>query len=202
MSINLTKSQFQANKIGWTKSFLEGFSQDHNSQAVPWMTYGAIDFLQNYLKKDHLIFEYGCGASTLFFSQIAKVISIETNPRWLEIINGKMTSKNKENSNITLMTDGIDNENYQNFAADCAKQNNRKFDLIIIDSIKRFLCAKNAISALKDDGVIILDDSERKNYRKIFDFFTKENFKTKNFEGIAPGQLRIKNTSFFSKKFN
>jgi predicted O-methyltransferase YrrM len=64
----------------------------------------------------------------------------------------------------------LENDLYQNFAKDCGQ----KFDFIIIDSLKRFQCAKNSISALKPGGTIILDDSERKNYQKIFDFLTTD----------------------------
>jgi predicted O-methyltransferase YrrM len=93
------------------------------------------------------------------------------------------------------MEDGLENDNYQNFAKNCGQ----KFDFIIIDSLKRFECAKNVIDALKPCGTVILDDSERKNYKKIFEFFAEKNFQKQDFFGIAPGQLRIKNTTFFFK---
>jgi hypothetical protein len=91
------------------------------------------------------------------------------------------------------MPDGLTNISYENFP----KNSGKKFDFIIIDSLKRFECAKNAIDALKPDGRIILDDSERKNYKKIFDFFAEKNFTKQDFFGIAPGQIRIKNTTIF-----
>jgi len=212
---SIVRDQFEQNKIGWKKSLLEGFSQDDDGNFVPWMTYPAIEFLKNNLKPEHEIFEFGCGASTLFFSKrVKKVVGLETNPRWLGIINEKLQDdKNwtpscdvvtsdslssivtpSHNVKINLLEDGLTNPAYENFAKNCGQ----KFDFIIIDSLKRFECAKNVIDALKPNGTIILDDSERKNYKKIFDFFTEKGFQQTNFFGIAPGQLRIKNTTFFN----
>ena len=93
MPKNLTKSQFEKNKLSWKKSFLEGFSQDENGAALPWMTYPAIEFLKNNLTKNHQVFEFGCGASTLFFAErVKKVVGLETNERWLGIVKEKLSN--------------------------------------------------------------------------------------------------------------
>ncbi|MBP7709815.1 MAG: methyltransferase domain-containing protein [Rickettsiales bacterium] len=194
MPKNLTKEQFYQNKISWKKSFLDNFSQDENGDAVPWMTYPAIEFLKNTITKNHEIFEFGCGASTLFFARNAKkVVGLETNEVWLKIVQNFLQREGLENAKINLMADGLTNANYENFA----KNSGQKFDLIVIDSLKRFDCAKNVIEALKPQGMVILDDSERKNYAKIFKFFADAKFKQRDFFGIAPGQLRVKNTTVF-----
>ncbi|MBM5783114.1 MAG: class I SAM-dependent methyltransferase [Pelagibacterales bacterium] len=193
----MIKEQFFNNKTSWQKSSLSGFSQDDQGNFVPWMTYDAISFLKNYVTKNHSIFEFGCGASTLFFAErSASVTSIETNDKWLKIVNSFLSEKKLENVDINLMPDGIDNNNYETFAKNCDK----KFDIIVIDSIKRFSCALNVIEALKPNGIIILDDSERPNYQKIFKFFNQNGFTQTDFLGIAPAQLRIKNTTIFQRK--
>jgi predicted O-methyltransferase YrrM len=196
MSQNLTKTQFTSNKISWKKSFAAGFSQDENGASVPWMTYPAIEFLKNKITKEHEIFEFGCGASTLFFARNAKrVVGLETNEIWLKIVREMLAKEVSENVEITLMADGLTNPLYENFA----KNSGQKFDLIVIDSLKRFECAKHVIEALKGGGMVILDDSERKNYKKIFDFFAEKGFEKRDFFGIAPAQLRVKNTTVFFK---
>lgn len=35
---------------------------------IPWMVFGCIDFLDDWLKPDMRVFEYGSGGSTLFFA--------------------------------------------------------------------------------------------------------------------------------------
>lgn len=192
----MIKAQFEKNKAGWTRSFLEGISQDEAGNLLPWMTYPAIEFLQNYVTKNHEIFEFGCGASTIFFAQkTKKVYGVETNKKWLDLINEKLQSLNLS-AQIELMENGIDNKNYEIFPQKFEK----KFDIIVIDSLKRFLCAQHSINFIKDDGIIILDDSQRENYKKIFDFFAEKGFEKKDFWGIEPGKLKMKNTTVFVRK--
>lgn len=191
----MIKQQFTQNKAGWKKSFIEGTPQDENGNFLPWMTYPAIEFLQKTINKNHRIFEFGCGASTIFFAKNAKeVVGVETDKKWFEITKNNLSEKNL-NAEMHLMEDGIDNENYENFPNNFSE----KFDFIIIDSIKRFPCAKNSLDFLRDGGSIILDDSQRENYKKIFDFFEKAGFKKTDFIGIEPGKLKLKNTTIFRK---
>jgi tRNA A58 N-methylase Trm61 len=195
------KDEFYKNKKSWERSFIEGMSQDEYGNELPWITYQAIEFFNQNLKKNHLIFEYGCGSSTIFFAKkVKKVVSIETNEIWFEIINKKIKEQNIDNVEIFLMTDGISNEKYENFLENYQKENNLDFDFVIIDSIKRFKCAQNVLKFINNKTKIVLDDSERKHYKKIFKLFEENNMKKIDFFGIAPAQLRIKNTTIFTKK--
>jgi len=195
----MIKEQFKQNKDSWINSFKSGFCLDKNNNAIPWMTYPAISYLERFVTKKQEVFEFGLGSSTLFFARNCQnVYSIETNKIWSQIITTKLEQQNLENSNITLMEDGLENENYENYL----KTLNKKFDIIIIDSIKRYKSAINSINYLKDNGIIILDDSQRKNYQKIFDFFANNNFKKQDFPGIEPGKLKMKNTTIFSMANN
>src|SRR2546430_10979936 len=58
---------------------------------LPWFAYAAIDFLRSYLDKEMRAFEFGSGGSTLFFAQhCKKVISVEDNAPWCEIVAAQM----------------------------------------------------------------------------------------------------------------
>ncbi len=195
----LIKSQFQANKLSWIKSFNSGLSQDQDGDYLPWMTYPFIDYLSLKLNNQQVIFEYGCGSSTLFFaSRVSKVVALESNKLWYDIIKQKLLDANISNVELIYFDNALQDNNYELFAS----QYKEKFDLVIVDSLKRFACATNSINAIKTNGAIILDDSERKNYRKIFDFFLSNNFIQKDFHGIAPGGLRIKNSTIFYRLNN
>lgn len=190
------KSQIEENKQGWIKSFEHSFAQDASGNPLPWMTYGIINYLEQWLDKDKVIFEYGFGASSFFFAKrVKKVVSLETDPMWYKVMKNKLKEHNITNIDVIFMENGLENAKYEHFANNYGQ----KFDLIIIDSLKRANCCYDSISALKDDGMIILDDSQRKSYKKIFRFFDEKNFLTKNFIGIAPGQFRLKNSTVFYK---
>ena len=221
----LIKEQFYQYQKSWKNSFLNGFSVDENNQPIPWFSYKAIDFIKNFIQKNHRICEYGCGASTLFFSQqVQCLVGLETDPIWLKIIEQKIIEqdfkydqklqslqlnntpklsekfyknffRNSQQINLYLNENAMQDDDYQNFCNYFLE----KFDIIIIDSKKRFNSAKQAIQSLKPDGIIILDDSQRPNYQKIFQYFEQLDFKKMDFFGIAPGQLSLKNTTIFYK---
>src|SRR4030095_1446538 len=54
---------------------------------LPWFSYGAIEFLENYLQNETRVFEFGSGGSTLFFAQRAQsVVAVEDNAHWCELV--------------------------------------------------------------------------------------------------------------------
>lgn len=196
MSYHLIKAQYQKNKIGWRKSFLDSFAQDDQGLALPWMTYPFIEFIGPQLNCKQQIFEFGCGSSTFYFAKkVAKVVSLETNAKWCEIMKIKLRELNINNVEIILMTDGLENSEYENYIKNSAQ----KFNFIIVDSLKRYECVKNSYEFLKPGGALILDDSERKGYKKIFEFMEEKSFVKQDFPGIAPGQFKLKNTTLFQK---
>lgn len=214
---NSIQALLAMNRQSWIRSFSSGLSQDENGNFIPWMTYEAIKNLKEILTTKDSIFEFGCGTSTIFFAQNTKlVISIETNRNWFEIIckkirtlkltkiEFKISDSFKKlyddifiygNVIILLLENGQNNNLYQK----TVNQFNKKFDYVIIDSLKRLECCHESISNIKDNGIIILDDSQRNSYKKIYDFFNKNGYKFTEFWGIAPGQIKIKNTTFFKK---
>jgi hypothetical protein len=189
----MSKAQFQKHKKGWIKSFASGICQDEFGDFLPWMNYDTIDYFNSTINKTHNIFEYGFGSSTLFFAKRAKKVTvIESNLIWHKNFLQHIGELPK-NIEIILMPDALENEKYEAITT----ATNEKFDLIVIDSLKRAKCAKNAIDAIKNDGRIFLDDSQRKGYEKIFTMMLSEGFKFKEFEGIAPGQITPKKGSVF-----
>ncbi len=267
LTYKIIRNQLQQNLTSWCISSQEGLSHDKNRKFIPWFSYPAIDFLNQFLRQKQMsVFEFGCGSSTIYFSNLAeKTFSIETSRKWFEVIckkvninsnqvefssclkiipaeehlpsslcgvfgtsNPAKSNLSEENFNsssvqnssridmgsgknspftivdkkfsslrneIFLLEDGLINQQYQAFPVSLGQ----KFDIILIDSIKRFECIKSTFNLLKPGGILILDDSQRSSYRKIFEFLTEKNFHYQNFVGIAPGQLNLKSTTIFYK---
>lgn len=181
-------------EIGWFESFKSNRSVNKERKPIPWFTYPFIDFLLPRIFNDLFVFEFGSGNSTLFFSEKTKrVISIEHNNAWYQII-----SKNKpENVEIVLTkTDSInDYLEYLNYIED-------KVDLIVVDGLHRNECTIKACDKLSERGVIILDDSERPEYKEGIEFVLNKGFKRIDFWGIAPTILFKKCTTVFYKNNN
>lgn len=180
--------------IGWFKAFDARQAIDTNGEALPWVTYSFIDFIKERLNKSQKVFEYGSGSSTLFYAKrVGKVVSVEHDQSWYQKIVGSKP-ENAEMIFTKLETGG----EYSKKAALLEE----KFDIIIVDGRDRVNCCLESIQALSPSGVIVLDDSERKEYEKARVFLKENHFKELSFSGISPGLFYLKATSVFYRKDN
>lgn len=180
---------------GWFKTFYQNSPIDKNKNPIPWFTYSSIDFLKERIKPDMTAFEYGSGNSTLFFAQqIKKIYSVETNKNWYE----KVKKDLPQNAEIFYLDSHIDANGY----TQVINLTNQKYDIIIIDALYRNDCMINSFKYLNENGVIILDDSEREEYGEGINFLLKEEFKKLDFWGISPGLFYKKCTSIFYRNNN
>lgn len=154
---------------------------------LPWYNAKLISFLEAFLKEDFVVFEYGGGASTLFYaSKVRKVCTIETRLLWLNFVLENL-ALNMQNGG-ELLSDNIEirlceNGNLPNFAKEIANFSEKKFDIIVVDSRDRSKCIQESVNHLNDGGIIILDNSERENLRLAKDFMKSSGFKEEIFSG-------------------
>jgi len=179
---------------GWFKAFQTKSSIDENGQAIPWVTYSFIDFIRERLHKTHDIFEYGSGNSTVFYAKNSgSVYAVEHDEQWYQ----KNAAHNLPN--VEMVYRGLDAEGAY---VKAALEAGTKFHIIIVDGRKRVDCCKESIHALTEDGVIVLDDSERPKYAEAVSFLLAQGFKHIPFSGIAPGVIISKVTSVFYRDKN
>ncbi len=179
---------------GWFTAYNNRKPVDERGNAVPWVTYSFIDFIKNRITKEHDIFEFGSGNSTIFYSKKArKVTSVEHDNSWYKRLISSVTG------NVDLIYCALDKDgNYCRTALSTQK----KFHIIIVDGRDRVNCCKQAITSLTDNGVIVLDDSERKEYQLALEFLESNGFKNIPFTGMAPGVIISKCTTLFYKTDN
>ncbi len=150
---------------GWCKSFIEKKPIDKKGDPIPWLTYSFIDFIEPRLQKSFIVFEYGSGNSTLWFSKkVHHIDSVEHDKEWYEQI------KNNIPQNVTLYYKQLESDEYEKTILETPNQ----YDMVIIDGRKRMECAEYAIQKLKESGVIVLDNSEC--YPEIFKFLKSKDF--------------------------
>lgn len=85
--------------------------------------------------------------------------------------------------NIKIIFQNIENNNLYAKAIQTETEN---FDIIIVDGKIRNICVQNSISKLSENGVLILDDSFREDYKTSFEFMKNNGFKYLNFWGMTP----------------
>jgi len=181
-------------ETGWFNSFKKGKPVDREFKPLPWFTYPSIDFLKEKLKSSHTVLEFGSGNSTLFFAEVVKrVVSFEHNTEWYE----KLLPKAPQNVELITASDGSSKE-----YLDGLKNLSEKFDLVIVDGLFRKACLSESLNLITDNGIIILDDSERNEYIDGIKFLLEKGMKRLDFSGIAPGVFFRKRTTFFYRERN
>ena len=163
-------------KVGWFRSDKEQLPIENNGCPIPWMTYPSISFLEKRINKEMIVFEYGCGNSTLWLANRVKhVISCEHDKQWYEEMK-KMIPSNVDLFHAELHID----DSY----AKKITEYKRKFDIVILYGRDRVNCAKNALHSLKEGGVIVWDNSDRTSYKEGFEYLFEKGFKKIDFEGM------------------
>ncbi len=166
---------------------------------LPWFSYTAIDYLQDYIKPDMTVCEFGSGGSSLFFSnRAASVLSVEDSKEWGELLEKKMADKSI--SNVTVVhaafnphkPDEFENSEYMNSI------NDQEFDVIVVDGTEadvplRPACFRYAEKHIKTGGIIIVDDSWR--YPELR---TNNNAKSHRiFQSIGPCRKGVTSTDVY-----
>ena len=139
-------------EVGWFNAFDSKSPVDQDNNPIPWVTYSFIDFIKERLKHQHTVFEFGSGNSTYFYAKYAGiVVSVEHDKEWYD----KILSTKPENAELIyceLVRDG----DYCRMPLKLQET----FDIIIVDGRDRVNCCKQAVKAISEKGVIVLDDSE------------------------------------------
>ncbi|MBA2849727.1 class I SAM-dependent methyltransferase [Thermosulfuriphilus ammonigenes] len=139
-----------------------------------------------FLKKRHLnILEWGCGGSTIYFPQFlaqrgidCRWVSVEHNKDWFEAV-ARVTGALPQVEIHLVRFDGRGKElkrtsmrEYVEFPLRFGK----KFDFILVDGRKRHACLETARKLLKEEGIVILHDAQRKRYHRAFRLYPYRRF--------------------------
>lgn len=209
LKITLILNLIDRNKF-LKKSYLRSLLSIHNIEELIdndllWINYNSIDHLKKFVNKNKIVLEYGSGASSVWFSKrCKKLISIEHD----ELFYSKLKKIKKKNNLkfkyfLTKPQNKIDKYNSKriknySFKNYIFKPNalGIKFDIIFIDGRSRIECLKNSLNLLKKRGVIVFDNSDRREYKN---YLNSLKLKKKVFKGLCPGLPFKSETTFFLK---
>jgi SAM-dependent methyltransferase len=159
---------------------------------LPWFSYAAIDFLDQWLQADMTVCEYGSGGSTLFFARRVKsVFTIEDNPDWFDRVRRRLEEKGVNNVTLKLCLfdfknpEGFERSTYLHAMPDTS------FDVIVIDTTEEWIPVRPTVFAhaearIRSGGVIVLDDSWR--YPAL---------RARNLKSAGPGRPGVTTTDVF-----
>ena len=135
---------------GFVEACDSGDPKDGDGNWMPLFTYPCVEYLRQFDLRDKRVFEWGSGASTLYWMDRARsVVSIENNPEWFGIVS------RRKNERVRLVLDES-----RRFPLRI-RDESEPFDLIVIDSRGyRYDCAVEATKKLASGGMIILDNAD------------------------------------------
>ena len=182
------------NEYGWWDSYKKKSAVDGVGQPIPWITYPCLEFIDNRVEKRFEVFEYGCGNSTLWWaSRTNSVISCEHDRAWFE-----KTLSNMPDNTTLICRDLVYGGEYSKVIEGYSEQ----FDILVVDGRDRVRCIQNSLNALKSDGIIIWDNTEREEYLEGFKFLDAAGFRRLDFWGIGPIGISKWCTTVFYRKNN
>lgn len=160
----------------------------------PFYVPAAIRRIESLLGADSKVFEWGSGASTLWYARHAgSVVSVEHDKGWYERGLASLQENGLENVDLLFQppTDlrQVDAEvdlqdfdirdhpsikpGFNSYARKIDDYPDSCFDCIAIDGRARVDCLAGVLPKLADGGFIVLDDSHRPKYRKFFNVLSE-----------------------------
>ena len=96
---------------------------------------------------------------------------------------------------------GLDDDGFTGYAAQIMSYDGL-FDIIVIDGMARRLCTEFAVKKIASDGMIILDNSNRRDYDAAYDILYESGFRQIPFWGLVPGANFMTCTSVFTRSLS
>lgn len=195
-------------QVGWRES-AQNKMPTCNGEPIPWYTYSAIEFLKTIVCKDHKLFEFGAGCSTLFWEPLVKeLVTVEHDPDYVEYVESRLAgdgvvlfsdSDEHDKSSERFLSDHlagiaieapvtaqIADEGFSSYALKLLDYEKDYFDIIVVDGVARTLCILLAINHFSDAGIIVLDNSERDDSRGAISILKSNGFRRIDFWGLGP----------------
>jgi len=171
---------------------------------MPWLTYGATDWLATAVGSGSRVFEFGSGGSTFFFLDLgATLTSVEHEAAWharvaaavpapararadLRLVEARpLASGERDGEYVSTKYDGVA-RSYESYARSIDGQPDASFDLILVDGRARVACVRHARAKVRPGGYLVLDDSSRPEYAAVPGLLA--GWPCRRFSGLGPGK--------------
>jgi hypothetical protein len=173
---------------------------------IPWISFGALDFLRKYVRPSHRVFEYGGGGSTLWFARRARaVLTMENHPDWHRTLTAKLVKRGFSNTTCELHV--LSGDTPLAFERDpfFRRIESGTWDIILVDcycghdasryGFTRPFALDLAFKQLSPGGIIVLDDSWM--FRELLG--PRPGWRITDFISPGPCRYGVTSTAIFEK---
>ncbi len=195
-------------RLGWIKSVTQDAAVDAENSPIPWMTYPIISFLDERLRKDFRVFEYGAGNSTRWLApRVQSIVSLEHDRHWVEKVAPDLPSNcavhlrevnDSRSYGEMSFGDGIEENAYVSFIGELGERH----DVIVVDGIHRLSCLRRCVDFLNAAGVLVVDNTNESAFAPMRQTLKQAGFREIPFHGMAPIQNWLSCSSVFYRREN
>ena len=135
---------------GHARSSVLGRSVYRAGQPVPWITYPAAAYLDRLDLRGARMFEFGAGASTLYWqSRVKEIVSVENDPAWVALLGPQL------DSGVVTLRLATDEESYT-----ASVNDGGPWDVVVIDGFARHRAAQHAVKCLAPGAIVVVDNTD------------------------------------------
>jgi SAM-dependent methyltransferase len=167
---------------------------------LPWMSYAVIDLLEERLRPDAVVYEYGAGGSTLFFARRAgRVVSVEHDEGWSRAVNDRLVELGLGHAEVRHVAVDVDDPDALAGSPFYRALPDEPADVVVVDSYdhathrNRPILFQRAEELVKPGGIVVVDDSWR--YPQLREHHHAQRHRT--LRGLGPGSSGLQTTDVF-----
>jgi hypothetical protein len=169
---------------------------------LPWMSWGAIDYLRATLRPGLRVLEWGGGGSTRFFLVLGCVVTtIESNDYWVDQIRSAAADDGTAARLDIRYVPAETREPAHVARYIAAAAEGGPWDVVVVDGLEesyvsRVDCVKAiGADAVARDGMIVLDDAWRSEYDVVPSLLPR--YRRRIFKGLGPARYGVTQTDVY-----
>jgi hypothetical protein len=184
--------------------WLSSFTPDYMiQQRIPWLTFGAIAYLDAQPLAGKRVFEYGSGGSTLYWLRRGMtVVSVEHDPTWYARLQALVPADApldyrfvpRQAAPTPQSVGDLQPSAYVTQIDDFA---DATFDVVLVDGESRPSCLMHCIPKVKPGGMLIVDNTTRYHnlFQQVVPFL--QEFDSTVFYGAVPASFGLDSTTIY-----
>jgi hypothetical protein len=137
---------------------------------MPWIAYPCVDFLESYLRPEHVVLEWGGGGSTIYFlKKGCRLTTVESSGKWVTELSARVDALPADCRARWDLRFVPAKDNQDPLIAEYIDQVKRggPWDAVLVDGWSRFKCLLAARSYMKVGGVLLLDNANQAQYAEV-----------------------------------
>ncbi|MBY4383330.1 class I SAM-dependent methyltransferase [Rhodococcus fascians] len=171
---------------------------------LPWWNYATIEAVKAFLPSHARVFEYGGGGSTLWLHDLgARLTSVEHDSDWYAVLRETLPAECMLIHRPAAQVGVTGSEStpglfYDAYVHAIDEASDGTFDLVIVDGRARVECIAAAKGKVTPGGFLLLDDSDRTQYRRASELLT--DWIRTDYRGAKPGGGGTVQTTVWAKE--